>query len=296
MVGSLTINSSYRSNNMQPIRIITDGSIQFSQPSFPGRELVDIVPHTIHLNGSTHNSEVHKVASLPPHANRNLHPGLFPPSVELLRETIASSGSKNSGAICIFMSSGLSSCYENACRAVETQPGKLSVQVIDSQTTSVGLGLLVQTAALAASQGASLVEIDRLVRSQLQRIYAVVCVPGLSYLYYNHLLDLSQATVGEMMGLYPIFSLEDGRLTPLEKVRNHRHVMDFFQEFLDEFDQLTNIALIQTYPPNPGEARLLRDHAQTNFGQPSFTEHTINLPLATLLGPRTLSLFVLEQK
>jgi fatty acid-binding protein DegV len=97
-----------------------------------------------------------------------------------------------------------------------------------------------------------------------------------------------------MLGLLPIFSLEDGRLTPLEKARNTRHLIDFWQEFLDEFSDLIHIAFIQSIPPLTHEVRTLREHATTIYPKTPFSEHPINLPLATLFGPRCSGVFTIE--
>ena len=50
--------------------------------------------------------------------------------------------------------------------------------------------------------------------------YMMVCTPGLSYLYYAGIIDQAQAFVGEMLGLLPIFTLEEGQINAVEKVRS----------------------------------------------------------------------------
>jgi hypothetical protein len=70
--------------------------------------------------------------------------------------------------------------------------------------------------------------------------------------------------------------------------------MDLFQEFLSEFDHLQHIALVQGAPPFNHESHILREHAQDHFPKTPFSEHTINLPLAILVGPRTLALMIME--
>ncbi len=183
-------------------------------------------------------------------------------------------------------------------KAVETQKqlsGRTRLQIVDSQTTSVGLGMIVQAAADAVAKGASLADTERLVRSLIPHIYAVLCTPSLAYLHYAGFLDRAQAAVGEMLGLFSLFSLEEGKLTPLEKVRNHRQMLDFFQEFLEEFEHLQHIAFLQSaIGGNPQDGRILRDHAQDCLPHTPFSEHSINLPSAVLFGPNAIGLFVIE--
>jgi fatty acid-binding protein DegV len=43
--------------------------------------------------------------------------------------------------------------------------------------------------------------------------------PNLSYLHTAGILDAGQATIGELLGLYPLFVLEEGKVNPLQKVK-----------------------------------------------------------------------------
>jgi len=72
--------------------------------------------------------------------------------------------------------------------------------------------------------------------------------------------------------------------------------MDFFQEFLGEFDELQHIALLQGASNFNHETHLLREQSQLHFPRTPFSEHTINLPVASLLGPRTLGLILLDSE
>ncbi len=280
---------------MASVCILTDSSVQFSKPAFPGRDLVVIPPSRIQINGRSYeNDDELKVNQLPITAQNGLEPRLVPPSVDEFRQIFLTLSQTYNEIVAILISSHLSQNVPNALEAAESVRGRVATQVIDSQTTSIGLGILVQQAAEAASKGSRGVEIERLMRGMIPHIYTIFCIPGLSYLYHAGFIGQAQALVGEMMGLQPIFTLEDGRLTSLEKVRSARHLMDYLQEFLDEFSDLYHIALIQSVPPMTHEAHTLREHASDRFPDTPFSEHPIGLSLATLFGPRSLGVFAME--
>jgi DegV family protein with EDD domain len=280
---------------MGSVCILTDTSAQFPQLAFPGRSLVRVLGLDVSLNGVIfEEGKDLKASNLPLIATPQLNPRLLAPTPDKLHNLLLSLGQSYDEVITILLSSQLSKVYDCVERAANEVKGRVRVQMIDSQTTSVGLGILVQTAAEAAAAGVSGAEIERMVRSLIPHMYMVVCTPGLSYLSYAGYIDRAQATLGEMLNLLPIFAMEEGHLTPLEKVRNHRNMLDFFQEFLDEFDSIQHIAMLQSVQPNQQDSRLLREHAEDFFEQTPFSEHTINLPLATLLGPRTQGLIVVE--
>jgi DegV family protein with EDD domain len=283
---------------MSSITILTDSTVQFTLPTFNGRSLVRVLPMDILYCGILHEGGKNiKPSDLPPSFVTGQSIQLVPPSLERMCSLLTSdeNGLAYDQVLGIFASSAMSRMVERALEAQKLVNGRTRLQIVDSETISVGLGILVQAAADAAARGATLADTERLVRSLIPHIYAILCAPGLSYLYASGFLDRAQAGVGEMLGLFPIFAVEEGRLTPLEKMRNHRQVLDFFQEFLEEFEQLQYIAFLQSaLGGNPQDGRILRDHAQDHFARTPFSEHTINLSTATLFGPNALSLFVVE--
>lgn len=281
---------------MESICIVTDSTAQFPQPAFPGRDLIKVVPLQIMLGNKQLTDETFKASNLPITANDELSPRLIAPSVEYFRQYFSRLGQNYHAVIAVFLSSGLNDCYKNAEAAASSLRGGIPIQVIDSLTTFIGLGIIVQYAADCAAKGTSLVEVDRLVRNMIPRTYSAFCTPGLSYLYYNGFVDYAQASIGEMIGLNPIFVLEEGVLTPQEKVRNPKHALDFFQEYMDEFEHLQHVSLIQSAPPNAQDAHIIREHIQEYFAKTPFTAHPINLPLATLLGPRSTGLMVIDSE
>jgi DegV family protein with EDD domain len=284
--------------SMPSIIILTDSTVQFTLPSFNGRNLVKVLPLNVELRGVLHEGgKSLKPGEMPVSASDELHPRLLPPSIEQMTSFLLQEDSNQpyDQVLGIFLSSSMSSMVTRALEVQKLFSGRVNMQVVDSLTTSAGLGILVQAAAESLAKGASLSETERLVRSLIPHIYAVVCTPGLTYLHYSGFLDRAQACAGELLGLYPIFSIEEGNLTPLEKVRNHRQVLDFFQEFLEEFGQLQHIAFLQSATGNnPQDGRILKDHAQDHFLRTPFSEHTVNQAVATLFGPNTLGLFVVE--
>jgi DegV family protein with EDD domain len=280
---------------MSSVCIVTDSAAQFPQLTFNGRNLVRIVPQISQINGNVYtSSENFKVGNLPHSAQDALHPRLTASSVETYEQLFSDLATHFHFIIGVFTSAQLNDSYQHAVEAANSVRGKTDISIIDSRTISVGLGYLVETAAEAAFRGKSSLVIEEIVRSYVPRIYSVLCTPGVSYLYYNGFVDHAQAAISEMLGLFPVYAIEEGQLTPLEKLRNQRQVLTYFQEFIDEFEHLQHIALLQNLPPSQQEALLLREHAHENFAKTPFTAHPINLALATMFGPRSMGLFVVE--
>jgi DegV family protein with EDD domain len=258
-------------------------------------EIINVIDLGISLYGELHNNgNAIKTHTLPQTANEALNPHLLPPSIQDFHDIYVNLSKNYNEILGVFLSSYISDCFQNAKIAADSLRNSINIQLIDSQTTSVGLGILVQAIAEAIHDGANSSEVDRMARNLVKHTYTVLSVPGLSYLESNGFVDYTQSSITEMLDLYPLFSLEDGHLTPLEKVKSHRQSALYFQEFIEEFIELQHIALIQCAPPNQSEARMLREFVQDAYPNTPFTEHAINLPLATLLGPNSMGLIVIE--
>jgi len=259
---------------MSRVCILTDSTAQFTRPNFPGRERVFVAPFDVQPAAPSRAIPVSRLAF-----------------VQLFAQL-----SQEFDAILTLTSSALlNPTFTNALSATVQSGSQASVEVVDSQSTAVGLGYLVQLAAGLVSAGASLKEIERQVRVSIPRIYTLFCIPELTCLAQAGLLELSQAQAGEIMGLLPIFTLEDGRLMPTQKVRTPRHLFETFQEFLSEFEQPAHVALLRGVDHTTIRARPLRQFVQETFPETPFSEHSLNPFLAALFGPHCIGLVVMEK-
>lgn len=276
--------------------ILTDSSAQFPQHSFPGQNLVRVIPHDVEIGGKLYpDGKDVKIGSFPTSAFDPGTPRLVPPSPAKFADWFTALSREFNDILVVLHDNHFSAAYDNAVQAAVELKASRSIQVINAQTISAGLGVLVQIAAEALQNGASVVETEHLIRRQIPHIYTVICTPGLSYLHQAGIIDRAQAVVGEMLNFIPVYTLEEERLTPLEKVRSYRQTVDLFVEFLEEFENLRHIALVQSIPPLLTDTRSVRQLFQEIYPNTSYSEHNINLALAALLGPRALAILAVEK-
>ncbi|MBN2148054.1 MAG: DegV family EDD domain-containing protein, partial [Anaerolineales bacterium] len=216
------------------------------------------------------------------------------PSVETFRRLFVDMGERYKEIITILASSHLSQALKNASQASSELRSSATLHIIDSQTTAAGLGLLVQAAAETAMRGMPGSEITRLVRGLSRHVYAIFCLPDLAYLEYSGQIDPAQAIVGEMLGITPIYVMENGRLVHIQKIRSSRHLVDILFEFAAEFEDLKYLALIQGSAAFEQESRNLRERILQNLRSTPIGEHTPSLALATTLGPHAIGLIAME--
>lgn len=282
---------------MSSVCILTDSTVQFPIPAFEGRNLVHFASLDVELDGILYeNAEGIKAVDMAPTLKNGKTPVVHAPSTDEFERLFTSLGGHYSEIVAILHSTDLSDTFGNASEAVKALQGQVDVWLIDGHTTATGLGLVVQSAAAMAEGGLSAEEIDREIREQISRVYSMFCIPGLTYLNNSGYLTAPQAAVGEYIKMLPLYVLENGKLSATQKARNLRHLVDLLHEYLFEFEHLDHIGLLQGVPPFENETRALRERIAEDFPDTPISEHTISAPLAGILGPRSLGMFVMQSE
>jgi DegV family protein with EDD domain len=271
---------------MHNICILTDNTAQFSSDKFPGRDRVYTVPLDLET--------FYQTQGRPAPASNGHSRKLLPPSPQTFIRHYDMLGSKYDAVLVLTLSTQLIPAAENARQAALLHNNHIFVEVIDSQSTAAGLGMLVEAAAGVASRGGSLNDVERIVRAATGRIYMLMCIPEMKHLEVFGLLTHTQAMVGEMLGMLPIMFMEEGQLVPLEKAHTPRHLFETFEEFLDEFSAPERVALLRGTGHTTTRTRPLRQYVHENFPDAKYNEHPFNTPLSALFGPQSIGIVVME--
>lgn len=221
-------------------------------------------------------------------------PSASAPTVEAFRQAYATLCQSADQIVSIHVSSKLNETCANARSAADHFLGRCEIVVIDSWTISLGLSILVQAAARARMQGTGLDDIVRIVRGMIPHIYAVFFTETLEYLERDQRLSKSQAILGTMLSIKPFLAIEEGEITPMEKVRTRDKVIDKLIEFVSEFSNIEQIAVVHSPSRAGNDARLLLDRLQSNFRDYQFDTIIYGPTLGTFVGPFGLGLIAYE--
>lgn len=282
---------------MGKVRIVTDSSAQFLDPAVVKRFGISIVPTTIHFGGQTFREGIDLDAEdffqyiltegMPA-------PTLEAPSVADFIREFGRLSRKTERIVAIHMAQGLSDAWKNAQIARESFLGRSEIIVVDSMTTSVGLGFLTETAARAAASTDSLGTVVRAIRGAVPRIYSVFYVETLDYLFRNELIGEAQAILGKILGIKPFLTVENSKLVPMEKVRTRSQAVDKLIEFVSEFSAVEHIVILQNTPHITDQTRLLQDRLAAKFEGHNFPVMMYGPTLGTHLGPDGVGIVVYE--
>ena len=94
----------------------------------------------------------------------------------------------------------------------------LKVAVVDSGSTSLGLGFLAIIAAKAAASGKSAGEIIALLEKKVRNTYLFAALDTLEYLRRSGRASMVQASLGSLLNIKPVIALNNGKLT-METIR-----------------------------------------------------------------------------
>ncbi len=208
-------------------------------------------------------------------------------------EDVFSRVSRQTDQILVILSSSkLSSGFAAAKAVANSFLGRCRIAVVDSLSTSWGLGLLVESAAQAALAGQSLDEIIRLVRGMVPHIYVVFFVERLDYLEQGSRIGPAQAFLGTMLNIKPLLIVEDGDIIPLEKVRTRSSAIEKLSDFVAEFADIEQVVILRS-PLGNGTDSLIE---RLNVILPGRTFPVVEYDpiLACHLGPDAMGVTVYE--
>jgi DegV family protein with EDD domain len=280
---------------MGRVKVVTD-STAYLEASMAKRLGITIVPLTVRLGDEIFREGVDITAEefFQKLDRSSAMPVAFPPSLEDFQAVYAKLSKTTDQIMSIHISSKLSQTCSRANVASQTLLGRCEITVVDSLTTSLGLGILATAAAQAAAKGQPLDEIEFLIRGMIPHIYIVFLAETLEYLERGGRIGQAQALLGTMLNIKPFLAIEDGEIIPMEKVRTHEDAVDKLFEFVAEFSQIEQIAIMQSTPEPIEETKLLIERLEIAFPRIKPPILVYGPVLACHVGPNGLGVIVYE--
>lgn len=283
---------------MGRVRIVTDSNA-FIPADIAAQYPIEVIPHRIKIGSSVFEEGSDFTAEMmfqklnaAQAGGSNPTPEVIAADINTILDAYHSPGNDAEHIVSIHMSSELSPMYAAARRAADMLRGRYSIRVIDSQSTSYGLGQLVAMAAQASAGGASLHEVARVVNGSVPHLYVALFSESLNYLERSAQLGASQSVLGTMLGIKAMLMMEDGALATLEKVQTREEVVDKLFEFVAEFAKVRHVGVLQHNYERP-RAKLI-ERLQEYLPNVPMQEVTYPPSLAAYLGPNVLGVIVHE--
>jgi DegV family protein with EDD domain len=191
----------------------------------------------------------------------------------------------------VHISSKLSGTVASALMAREEFPG-VPIHVVDSLSTSMGLGYLVLEAARRLRAGRTVEEAVSAVESLRERIRILFVVDTLEFLHRGGRIGGAQAFLGSLLNLKPLLAVRDGHVDAVERVRTKKRAVERMLELLTaEMGKLPVRAAV-LHSVAPEESERLRQQVQARLNCQEIHTVVLSPAIGTHAGPGTIGIVI----
>jgi len=212
------------------------------------------------------------------------------PSAGEFEHFFREAGSGVDAIVAVHISSQISGTVPNAQAALTELPG-LTIKVVDSLTTSMGLSLIVLATARAAAAGKSLDEVVAVAEDMRDRVHILFTVNTLEYLHRGGRIGGAKRLLGTALNIKPLLHLEEGRVEPLTSVRTKRKAL---ARMLDEAEErlggkpMAAAGVIDVDAAE--EADAVAEQVKERFGVSPVYRTTVSPCIGAHVGPGTVGI------
>lgn len=216
------------------------------------------------------------------------------PSVDLFQETYERLSADGSEIVSIHLSSKMSGTLNAASVAREVVKASAHVDLIDSYQVSLGLGVIVMEAALAAQAGKSLAEVVGATRRAMDSTGVYLLVDTLEFLRRGGRIGRASSLLGSILSIKPILHVEDGEVAPVERVRTRAKAIErIFQLALKHPRSKT---LFVAYGGDSAQAELLMERLRPALPHTEILLAEFGPVVGVHTGPGSLGIAYVERE
>lgn len=251
-------------------------SVRFGSQAF--RDGMDITPEQLY--DRMVNGPVHPTTSAPA-------PGEF-------LEVFQRLSRESDEILCLTTSSKVSAIFDAATTGKRSFTGKSRIEVVDSQLTTMCLGLLAMRAAGQAREGEPLDDIAATVRGTIRRSYGMAMLDTARYILKGGRLGKSGALLGALVRVKPMLEMKDGWVRPSGVTRTRSMGMERLLQFVSRHLPLEAVAVAHANAPD--DARQLAERIEAISGQRHPVIAGLGAAIGVHAGPGALLVALIERE
>ena len=193
-----------------------------------------------------------------------------------------------------YISSQLSGTIASAEAAKKLLP-ELRIEIIDSRSTSMGLGFQVMAAAEAAQAGASVEEVVAAAARVRERMYILFMVDTLEFLHRGGRIGGGKRFLGTALQIKPILGL-DGVIEGVEQVRTKKKALARMLELMRERAGNSSVFRAAVVHANaPEDAQALAEELKAQLKPEELYLAEVSPVIGTHTGPGTLGMCIVTR-
>ena len=203
----------------------------------------------------------------------------------------------NEGAdaiLCVTLTAKLSGTYQSACTARDSLEGdlkKIPIEIVDSESVSMAMGMAILKAATEAQQGLDLKTIKANLLDRLSRTRLLFVLDTLEYLKRGGRIGSATALVGNMLSIKPILSIKNGIIDVVERPRTRNKAYARIGQLFNDMGQPEDICVVES-DTQVGQQLVQSLHESYTGSIPTYK---LGAVVGTYAGPGTAGVIVITK-
>jgi DegV family protein with EDD domain len=192
--------------------------------------------------------------------------------------------------VAVLASSKISGTVASA-RAAQEQLPAMTIRVVDSLSSSMGLGLEVLAAARAAAAGGTVEEAALAAEAMIERVHFLFVVDTLEYLQRGGRIGRAKRLLGTALNIKPILQFRDGEIESISQERTKRKALAHMMEIAEERlagKQMAEAAIVDVAAEEEGNE--IAEMVARRFGTPVIHRSPVSPVVGTHVGPGAIGL------
>jgi DegV family protein with EDD domain len=224
----------------------------------------------------------------------DIFPNTIQPSPGDFKQTYEELAKEADGIISIHLSEKFSGTVNSARQAKDMISSKCPIEVINSDSMTIGLGMICIAAAKAAKAGESFSNIVKIVNQAISEIHIILLFDTLKYLAKGGRIGQAKSLLGTILNIKPLLGMKDGVVVPIAKARSYskglEHLYLFASNALAEKGNVKELAVM--YNTTQKEANELIDRIAPLYPREKIITGPIGPILGTHAGPNLVMVVI----
>ncbi len=236
------------------IRIVTDSTADLDSSEIE-QYGITVVPLMIHFGSQSYRAGIDiqtdefyrrlRDSEMLPRTSQP-SPAAFQSAYESLRDA--------AGIVSVHISGKLSGTLNSARAGVGLLESAPPVELVDTNSASMGLGFAVLAAARAAAGGADLAAVAAAAREAAAQTRLLMLVDTLEYLQKGGRIGKARAFLGTVLKTKPLLELRDGVIEPLERPRTRQRATERLFDLIVRTPEAAEIVVLHGSTPEEAKA------------------------------------------
>jgi len=269
------------------IKIVTDSSADLPAPT--AQELgISVVPLYVRFGDEVYRerADLTDEEFYQKLLHGTVHPVTIQPNPQDFAEVYQKLSEEADAIVSIHISSKLSGTLNSALQAKKMIASRCPIEVVNSQTVTLALGLMTTAAAKAANAGKSLQQVLAVIKEAMHNTHSLVLLDTLKYLHLGGRIGKAKALLGSILNVKPMITIRDGEVVPAGQVRSRAKGIEQLFDFVKNATNIESLAV--AYSTTFDEAQTLLQGVASIFTKGEVRLDRLGTTLGVHTGPGTL--------